>query len=121
MVQLKYFRNTKQLGISIEEAIAERSLPIRFNMNEEMGSAVLKTEWRNEELLVDFCNEFLGSKQLKTSQVDDLFTLGLAVLPLINPWNYELSHRLMGSLYEQTSNFFRLTQYCVKDIKKKNI
>lgn len=103
VVQMGYFRNPKQLANSIEEAIADRSLPIRFNVNEEFGSAVLKTEWRNEEMLVEFCNEFFDLKQIKTSQTNDLFTLGLALLPLINPWNHELSHRLIGSLNEQTN------------------
>ena len=105
IVQLDYFSNPRQFVSHIEEAINERSLPIRFNVSEDLSNGVLKTEWRNEEILIEFCNEYLNAKQIKKTHSGDLLTFGIALLPLINPWNIELSHRLIGNLYEQTGYF----------------
>lgn len=102
IVQLDYFSNPRQFISRIEEAINERSLPIRFNVSEDLSNGVLKTEWRNEEILIEFCNEYLNAKNIKKTHSGDLLTFGIALLPLINPWNIELSHRLIGNLYEQT-------------------
>ena len=83
-------------------------------MDDDLSSGVLKTEWRNEEVLVELCNEVIAAHQplplLKKAPAkdanDELFTMGVALLPLINPWNQELSHRLVGSLYDQTGFSF---------------
>ncbi|KAL3084987.1 hypothetical protein niasHS_010056 [Heterodera schachtii] len=103
VVQLRQFQNCGKVVRRIEEAISQRSLPIRFTYADDFCSGVLKTEWRNEDLLVDFCEEFMNAKFLnKKAPISELFTLAIALLPLINPWNNELSHRLVGNLYEQT-------------------
>uniref|UniRef100_A0A914MQ75 K Homology domain-containing protein n=1 Tax=Meloidogyne incognita TaxID=6306 RepID=A0A914MQ75_MELIC len=82
--------NPRQFVSRIEDKINEQSLPIRFNVSDDLTNGVLKTEWRNEELLT------------KKSSSNDLLTFGIALLPLINPWNIELSHRLIGNIAEQT-------------------
>jgi hypothetical protein len=104
VVQLAKFSEPEKIVHGIEEAIASRSLPIRFNVSDDFKSGVMKTEWRNEDLLVTFCEEFLSNKTIKGANCNDLFTLGMALLPLINPWNQELSHRLIGSIYDQTGD-----------------
>lgn len=102
IVRLDHLSNRRQFVSRIEDAINERSLPIRFNVSDDFTNGVLKTEWRNEELLIEFFNEYLNVKDIKKNQPSDFLTFGMALLPLINPWNIELSHRLIGNLYEQT-------------------
>lgn len=62
---------------------------------------MIKTEWRNEETLIAFCNEFLH-QPLATFANSGIFTMALTILPIINPWNSEVSHWLIEHIYEET-------------------
>nr|CAD2160929.1 unnamed protein product [Meloidogyne enterolobii] len=59
--------NPRQFVSRIEDKINEQSLPIRFNVSDDFTNGVLKTEWRNEELLIEFFNENFNLKQTKKS------------------------------------------------------
>lgn len=67
------------------------------------NNAMIKTEWRNEEALIAFCNEFLRHPLDDLLFLNaDIFTMALTILPIINPWNSELSHWLIEHIYEDT-------------------
>uniref|UniRef100_A0A915E196 K Homology domain-containing protein n=1 Tax=Ditylenchus dipsaci TaxID=166011 RepID=A0A915E196_9BILA len=100
-VQLQCFSDVRDLMCKMEAAIADRSLPIRINCSDDLCTGMLKTEWRNQDILVKFCDEFL-SRPKKASGNMEVFTLAETVLPLINPWNAELSHSLIEYIYSST-------------------
>lgn len=65
---------------------------------------MLKTEWRNEDALFNFCDEFLSlhnSLMFSTNNVD-VFTMALTILPIVNPWNPEISHWLIEHIFDVT-------------------
>ena len=97
----------------MEEAIADRSLPIRLTYADGhvslaavssllshqptpiQNNIVLKTEWRNEISFVRFCNEFIAVPS-PTSQDTGVYTIALSLLPLVNPWNVNLNQGLIA-------------------------
>jgi hypothetical protein len=93
-VDLESLPDSSCLLRRMEESIADRSLPIRLSYSADgRKSAVLKTEWRNEAVLVRFCNEFLADVDSDCS--NSVFIMALSLLPLVNPWNAEISQWLV--------------------------
>src|SRR4051794_29577065 len=67
--------------------------------------AVMKTEWRNEEMLAKFCDEFFKpfvSNSGTLHSDGECFAMAITYLPLINPWNIELSNKLIDYIYTDT-------------------
>lgn len=65
---------------------------------------MLKTEWRNEDVLISFCDEFLLSHTalMFASNNSDVFTMALTILPIVNPWNADISHWLIEHIFDVT-------------------
>ncbi len=53
----------------------------------------LKTDWRHEKELVQFCAELIDPAN---PQSQDVYVIKIELLPLLNPWNAELTSRLVA-------------------------
>ncbi|KAI1727464.1 KH domain-containing protein [Ditylenchus destructor] len=100
-VRLQSFNDHVNIARQMENAISQRSLPLRMTSSDNYESGMLKTEWRNESILVKFCDEFLSVKNYRLED-PDVFTVAISILPLVNPWNAELSGRLLEHVFNLT-------------------
>lgn len=63
---------------------------------------MLKTEWRNKESLVKICDEFFNKFNVIVNHQEEIFTISLSILPLINPWNDKLSYLILDYIFKDT-------------------
>lgn len=107
-IRLDCFKDPGGIIDQLEQEISQHSLPIRVNYSQNSTNGILKTEWRNRGTLVKLCEQFVTPAEMNVDHhnvnaASELYIVGIVLHPLINPWNEELSYRLISMIRKETN------------------